>query len=322
MRIDMKKILLILLICKIGYSQTIQELDERLKRVEDSLGITTEIVIDTTLSKPVYEGIILSSVNADILPIPYSPIQYNNGAYKLFVQKNNVCYILSSANGLNGWSYSLPLPIPYGTAMFTNENKINVAFHKWYSGKSYYYFSVSPDQRNFYDVSFIRDPHGEDITYIFDGVYKAYARMEVPPAVRTIGYMESNDFRTWSNLVEVLKPDVSDGVNQFYSMSVVKTERGYFGLLNVFNPVTDLVSVQLVFSLNGKDNWQRLNNRNDFLEKKNGVKCLYGIASVINSELQIVTISSKFSHSETDRNGRYYFTEKYKISLTELYKYL
>jgi hypothetical protein len=306
-------------------AQTVQELDQRLKRVEDSLGINSVIVpIDTATTLPVYQGIILNG-SYDIFPVPYSPMfQDRDNLYKLFVLKGGQPYAVGSSNGMNNWIYSSTGNMPYGTVIKENPNRYLAAYHKWYNNQAFYYFAGSTNSYNWNDMALIRQPHGEDITFIIDGgKYKAYARMSVPPAIRTIGYMESQDFRNWTTLVEVLKPDALDGLNQFYSMSVVKGNYGYFGFLNVFNTGTDLVSVQLVWSENGEDNnWQRLNGRQEILTKKNGVQCLYGIASVIGDEVYITTISSKFNHSENNRNGQYYYTELYKISLTELQKYV
>ena len=305
-------------------AQTVQELDQRLKRVEDSLGINSVIVpIDTATTLPVYQGIILNG-SYDIFPVPYSPMfKDRDNLYKLFVLKGGQPFAVGSSNGMNNWIYSSTGNMPYGTVIKENSNRYLAAYHKWYNNQAFYYFAGSLNSYNWNDMALIRQPHGEDITFIIDGgKYKAYARMNVPPAIRTIGYMESTDFRNWTTLVEVLRPDALDLLNQFYSMSVVKTASGFWGFLNVFNTETDLVSVQLIFSTNGKDNWQRLNNRQDILVKKNGVQCLYACASVIGDGVYITTISSKFNHSENNRNGGYYFTELYRISLTELQKYI
>ena len=306
-------------------AQTVQELDQRLKRVEDSLGINSVIVpIDTATTLPVYQGIILTGSH-DIFPVPYSPMfKDRDNLYKLFVLKGGQPYAVGSSNGMNNWIYSSTGNMPYGTVIKENPNRYLAAYHKWYNNQAFYYFAGSTNSYNWSDMALIRQPHGEDITFIIDGgKYKAYARMSVPPAIRTIGYMESQDFRNWTTLVEVLKPDVLDGLDQFYSMSVVKGNYGFFGFLNVFNTGTDLVSVQLVWSENGKDdNWQRLNGRQEILTKKNGALCVYACASVIGGDVYITTISSKFNHSENNRNGQYYYTELYKISLTELQKYI
>lgn len=305
-------------------SQTIQELDQRLKRVEDSLGINSIITPpDTNLSLPVYQGIILNG-NYDIYPSPYSPpFKDQDGYIKLFIQKAGQPYAVGSASGMNNWIFSSTGNMPRGTVLKENLNTYKDAYHEWYNGLCYFRFAGSYNSYSWSDMALIRTPYGEDITFIIDqGKYRAYARPNIPPAIRTIGYMESSDFRNWTPLVEVLKPDAMDGLNQFYSMSVIHGNYGYFGFLNVFNTSTDHVGVQLVFSENGKDGWQRLFNRQEVLIKKNGVKCLYACAGVIEGEVWIATISCKFSHTENDRNGQYYFTELYKISINDLQKFI
>lgn len=316
--------LIILLITFIFFTfaeaQTVQELDQRLKRVEDSLGINQVIIpIDTTLKLPTYQGVILSG-NYDIYPSPYSPpFKDQDGYIKMFIQKAGLPFAAGSQNGRYDWTLSSTGNMPRGTVLKLNSNTYRASYHKIFWNNSYYYFAGSLNSYNWEDMSLIRNPHGEDISFIYDqGIFKAYARMDFPPAQRTIGFMKSSNFTTWSNLVEILKPDQQDKTNEFYSMSVVKGNFGYFGFMNVFDTQTDLVSVQLVWSENGEDNFKRLYNRKEYLIKKNGVKCLYACAGSIGDEIWITTISSKFSHSETDRNGRFYFTELYIISKSDL----
>jgi hypothetical protein len=305
-------------------AQTNQELDTRLKRVEDSLGITSVIIpIDTTMTLPIYEGIILNG-NQDIYPLPYSPMfKDQDGYYKIFIQKGSQSFATGSLNGLNNWIYSSAGNVPRGTVIKENQNRYLCAYHELYNTKSYYRFAGSLNSYNWNDMALLREPHGEDISFIIDGgKYRAYARMDIPPAVRTIGYMESQDFRSWTPLVEVLKPDIMDGRDEFYSMSVISTERGYFGFLSVFDPLTDEMEVQLVYSVNGEDNWLRLLNRTPVLTKRPGMKQLYGIGSVIGNEVHIIAITADFGHSELDRNGRFYYTTKFKLDLEKLYKYI
>lgn len=301
--------------------QTIQELDTRLKRVEDSLGIGQVITpIDTTVSLPIYQGIILNG-NYDIYPSPYSPMYKDtDGYYKMFIQKAGQPYAVGSVNGMNNWIYSSAGNMPRGTVLKVASNTWAVIYHKWFNGQSYYYSAKSTNAYQWYDTYLDRSPHGEDVTYIKEGnLYRIYGRVSIPPAVRTIGYMEAyNNLTNFSPMVEVLKPDISDGDDEFYSMSVISTERGYFGFLNVFNPLSDEMDAQLVYSANGKNNWVRLLNRAPVLVKRPGVKQLYGIASIIGNEVYVIAITADFGHSETDRQGRYYYTTLYKLFLDDI----
>lgn len=301
-------------------AQTVQELDQRLKRVEDSLGITTVIApIDTTTSLPIYQGIILNG-NYDIYPSPYSPMYKDtDGYYKIFIQKAGQPFAVGSLNGLNNWVYSSAGNMPRGTVMKIGTNTWGAVFHQWYNTLCWIYTAGSTNAYNWSNMYLDRTPHGEDVTFIKEGnLYRIYARMAIPPAIRTIGYMEAYDKLTnFSSIVEILKPDAQDGLDQFYSMSVVKGLRGYLGFLNVFNTGTDLVGVQLVWSPNGEDDWERINNRQEVLVKKEGAKCVYACANVIGDEIWIATISCNFGHEELDRNGRFYYTQLYKWKLTE-----
>ena len=131
---------LIILISIIFFSyaegQTIQDLDRRLTRVEDSLGINNIIVpIDTANSFPVYQGIILTG-NYDVYPSPYSPMfKDRDGLYKLFLQKTGLPFAAGSANGLNGWIFSSAGNMPRGSVMKEDPNKYLVIYHKWYNGQ-------------------------------------------------------------------------------------------------------------------------------------------------------------------------------------------
>lgn len=312
-----------------GFSQTntIESLDKRITRIEDSLGINNVIdpppppTADTNIVLPTYQGIILSG-QYDIYPSPYSPMfKDKDNLYKLFIQKQGLPFAVGSANGLNNWTFSSTGNMPRGTVLKIDPNLYLAMYHKWYNTQCWYYSAGSTNSYNWSDMSLIRIPYGEDITFIRDlNHYKAYGRMAIPPAKRTIGVMTSNDLRTFTPLREVLTPDALDASDEFYSVSVIKTPKGYYGFLNVFDPISDLVEVQLIYSQNGEDNWERLNNRNPFLIKKDGAQCLYACASVIGEEAYIATITANFNHEESNRNGKYYYTALYKIKLTDLYK--
>ena len=269
-----------------------------------------------------YQGIILNG-SFDTFPVPYSPMEFRNGKYYLYILRNNRFYIASSTNGLNGWTFS-ESHFNYGN-VFKDVTNYKNAYHKWIGGKAYYYFAVSNDGNIFSDISTIRNPHGEDITIVklSNGKYRAYARMNIPAdGIRTIGVMESANFLSWSSLTEILNPaDMNDYGKEYYSMSVIETSNGFYGFLNVYDPVKQTVHVQLIFSQDGINDWIKLHYGKSIIGSMKDRKQLYAAASLINNEVYLVTISAKFKHDETDRNGRYYYSELWKIPINELYKF-
>lgn len=287
------------------------------------LGKTLQELVEeynqTIPPKFTYQGIIMNGA-FDVLPVPYSPMQYFNGKYNVFILRNGVFCIASSDNGLNNWAFNTS-GFPYGSVMKDTLYYL-CAYHKWFDNKSYFYFSASPDGVNFNDIATIRTPHGEDISFIKlrNGKFRAYGRMNVPPALRTIGVMESDDFRTWTPLEEILVPDASDNGKEFYSCSVIETDEGFYAFVNVYNPRNEQVTVRLMKSENGITAWKRLNGFNPVI-KLGDRQQIYASASVINNEVYVTTISAKFNHSESNRNGRYYFTELWKIGIDDLYRF-
>lgn len=274
-----------------------------------------------------YQGILIKD-NKDICPNLYSPMQFIKGKYQLFVFIDGR-YALATSRNLIDWKYKY-LDTTHGTSQEIN-GKYYCAYYKDYDFHCVYCFSVSENKKDFKDVFTKEEFHGLDISWIYDnGIFKAYARMNITPQIRTIGYMESKDFVNWTLLKEVFAPDELDRVKvnpegrgkEFYSMSVVRTEKGYFGFLNVYDIPNEIMEVELAYSENGIDKWKRLNDRKPILERQENVKQIYACASVIDNEVHIVTISSDFYHDHRNREGNYFFTEHYKIPLKEIYKYL
>lgn len=328
-----KIILIMFLFVSTCYSQTIEQ---RLDRIEDSLNINWNVIItNDTLPIPTYEGVVMQSLTSD--QYIFNPAIYT-GQTEVYCIRNNAVYLATSPNGLNGWTYTLTNA---GAGSIVNvDGKYYDSFHKWYGGQAYSYYSVSLDKVYFQNVATSRTPTGEDRNVLFTGTeFYSYGRLQPKP--RTIMFQRSSDFRTWSGPIEVLKPDAVDGSNvEFYHLSVIKTERGYFGLLNLYYtglsgqdveqlpPYTakeHTTEIQLVYSANGIDNWQRLNSRKEFIPKRENIKQMFGWWSLINGIAYIYTAESKRRHTTYENsniNGRYYFSSEYKISLTDLYKYI
>lgn len=271
--------------------------------------------------KAVYQGKILSSMNSDIFPSPYSYLSKVDGKYVLPVHKSGSSYLARSEDGRTNWSYT-PSNFRYGCVIYDKTDYVG-ASHIWFNNQSFFIFSRSnPSGTTFNDIYLHRTPHGEDISILKVGTeYRAYARDSVPPAVRTIGVMQSPDLIHWTEFKVILTPDIYDNGREFYSMSVIQTPKGFFGFINVYNPVNNKMTIRLVFSVDGLSNWKWLHNRNPIIPLEDREQ-LYASASVIGDEVYIVTISAKFNHSEENRNGRYYYTELWTIDKEILFKYL
>ena len=208
-----------------------QTIEQRLDRIEDSLNINWNVIItNDSLPQPIYEGVVMQSLTSD--QYIFNPSIYVNGYSNLYCIKNNAVYLAQSPNGLNGWTYTLTNA---GAGSIINvDGKYYDSFHKWYGGQAYSYYSVSLDKVYFQNVATSRTPTGEDRNVLYTGTeFYSYGRLQPKP--RTIMFQRSSDFRLWTNANEILKPDAVDGSNvEFYHLSVIKTERGYFGLLNLY----------------------------------------------------------------------------------------
>jgi len=300
-------------------------IDERVIALEvemDSVspGWRDPIIIDPDLSKPIDEGIVTISNSYDYFI--YNPAILINGIWHLYTVKDGAIWLGKSANGLNGFEWNIT-NAPYGSIVYRSDlNQFYGSWHKWnvqVYGRCTSYFSGSENGRAWSMMSADwTQTSGEDRNMIFDnGIYRNYIR--VNPKPRTIGYCESPNGYAWNPIIEVLRPDTQDPANmEFYEMSVIKTERGYFGLLTTYINNTGIVDVQLVHSTGGRMNWRRLNNRNNFIQRKPGIKQLFGNWSLIGDTAYIYSIENTNDHE----SGGLHFSSRYKISLTELYKYL
>ena len=330
----MNKIILIMfLFVSTCYSQTVEQ---RLDRIEDSLNINWNVIItNDSLPQPIYEGVVMQSLTSD--QYIFNPAIYT-GQSEVYCIKNNAVYLATSPNGLNSWTYTLTNGNA-GSIIYAN-GRYYKSYHRWYGAQAFSYYAISLDGINFTDIATSRTPTGEDRNILYNGTeFYSYGRLQPKP--RTIMFQRSADFRLWTNPNEILKPDAVDGSNvEFYHLSVIKTERGYFGLLNLYYtglsgqdveqppPYTakeHTTEIQLVYSANGVDNWQRLNSRKEFIPKRENIKQMFGWWSLINGIAYIYTAESKRRHTTYENsniNGRYYFSSEYKISLTDLYKYI
>ena len=315
-----------------------QTIEQRMQRVEDSLNIVWTVEpIDTALPQPINEGIVMQSSNSD--QFIFNPAYTNREIWDLYCVKAGQVYLAQSVNGLNTWTYYLTNAKAGSIVNYADKNYLS--YHSWYSALAYSYYAISLDKINFQNVATLRYSTGEDRNVIWNGAkFISLGRPEVPPAKRSIMYQESLDFRTWTYPATVLSPDAQDGANvDFYHVSVIKTDNGYFGLLNLYYrgstgqdveqlpPYTareHTTELQLVWSSDCKS-WTRLNDRKVFIQRKEGIEQMFAWWSVIGDQVYIYTCESKRKHTvwanTYDKVGKYYYSSRYKIKLTDLYMY-
>ena len=313
-----------------------------MKKLFALLILLTSTLCFSQLVKPTYEGIVMQSATSD--KFVYNPAQVINGNWFVYYSSANGVELAYSRGGLNNFT-TYSTNAPGGSIYYELDNGIPTMFatkHRWIPGQgiceSIFYKSI--DALNFNQiVTGSVDLSGEDRNLLYDnGIWKCYIRYQ--PSPRTIGFIESPDFVNWTHIREILKPDSLDGhLKQFYHMSVIKTDQGYFGLLNVyrignngqdtwqFPPYTSnehTVDVQLVWSSDGVTNWQRLNNRKSFIDRDPEIEQLFGWWTLVSNEVYIYTTESRRKHTDWENDnkaGRYYFSRRFVIFLHHLYEY-
>lgn len=280
--------------------------------------------IDPGYPQAINEGIVCSDDAVDFYV--FNPAIFLNGKFILFAIKDKKVLIGKSNNGLNDITWELT-NCKYGSIAYVQEvNSFYNSFHAWNAlvpGRCTNYFAGSFDGRAWSDMAadWTRT-NGEDRNMIYENdedIFMLFIRPDPPPAKRTIGYSESSNKYTWTPIREILRTDSSDpAALEFYEMSVIKTPRGFFGLISTYNRSTSLVDLQLAHSENGKNNWRRIYNRKNFIERRPGIKQIFGNWSLINDTVYIYTIENTEDHE----HGGKHFSQRYKMALTDLYKYL
>jgi len=337
-------IVLLLMLALNANGQTVEErlnaLEKHKARVDSAFGWGNPpiVISPDSLKQPVYEGITYIDNNTDC--VIYNGSFMFNGKWTNYLNKGGILYMITSDNGLNGWQLAQTSGAPYGSILLVN-GAFRGSAHRWWGGLCDSYFYGSTNGISWATMSMDRTQQsGEDRNLLYDnGLYRNYIR--VRPKPRTIGYSESNNFTSWTRIVEILKPDASEVNKQFYQMSVIKTDRGYFGLLTVyrigdngedveqFPPYSSeehTSDLQLAYSANGKDNWIRLNGKKNFVNRRSDIKQIFGWWSVIGNTAYIYTAESKRRHTDWENAhntaGNRYFACRYKIELSDLYKYI
>jgi len=269
---------------------------------------------------PIYEGIVTNALSVD--NFIFNPAYFVNNKWVVFAVNNGRVFRGTSNNGLTDFTWYVT-NCGYGSVIPFQGWRCS--YHLWNIRRQGYCTSLwqGSESGTFWEDMARDDSQtcGEDRNLLLDGnIIRNYIRPNPSPQLRTIGYCESsNNGYNWTGIIEVLRPDSTDGANiQFYEMSVIKTVRGYFGLLNVFNTNGFTIDLQLVHSANGIGSWRRLNERRNFINRRPGIKQMFGNWSVIGDTAYIYTIENEQDHE----SGGVHFSSRYKIALTDLYRYL
>lgn len=282
---------------------------------------------DPELVKPTFEGLVTSAPDQDFYI--FNPAFLLGGKYTVYAKKGSKIYIGKSTDGINNFNWiETNLTVTGSIVYIPEQNTFRGSYHRWnvqVQGRCTNYSNGAPDGITWSDMDVDwSQTCGEDRNLLYDAglpkPFKNYTRPDPAPIPRTIGLQESANGTTgWSRIIEILKPDATDPETlEFYEMSVIRTARGYFGLLTTYDRVSSLVNIQLVFSPDGKTGWRRLNNRRNFIDRAGGVKQIFGNWSVIGTKAVIYSIENFEDH---EHGGRH-FSKRYSIELTELYKYL
>lgn len=277
--------------------------------------------------KPTPEGTVTASLSEDFYI--FNPAFLLGGKFTVYAKKGNKILCGKSSDGLINFNWiETNLQVAGSIVYIPEQNTFRGSYHRWNvhtQGRCTNYSNGAPDGISWSDMDVDwSQTCGEDRNLLYDAglpkPFKNYVRPDPAPTPRTIGLQEStNGVTGWSRIAEILKPDAQDPATlEFYEMSVIKTARGYFGLLTTYDRASSLVNLQLTFSVDGKTGWRRLNNRKNFIERRSGIKQLFGNWSVIGSRAYIYTIENTEDHE----NGGRHFSERYNILLSDLYKYI
>lgn len=297
----------------------------------------------STLPAPTSLGNIFSSPSGDCFA--YNPQIYINGTFHQYMVKDGRPTFAVSGDGVSGWSY-IQTNAPLGSICYNNNMWLGNA-HRWIPGTALAE-TMSYASNNGVDWAAVavdrNQTCGEDRNLLWDEdsrLWRCYIRKQPKP--RTIAYMESFNGRIWSTALTKMVPDPIEESKhqQYYHNSVIKTPRGFFGLLNVYHvgnagqdveqtpPYTadeHTIDVYLVHSNTGDfTTWRKLNNGLPFLTRRGSEQQLFAWWSIINNRARIVDAVSDRKHTtyeNTNANGRFYHSRAWEILLTDLYLYL
>jgi len=292
---------------------------------------------------------VMNNPSGDVLILPYTQLQQENGAFRMYYVGFGNRYTAVSPNGLNGWSTPNVITGNAESIITVNNKRLNSG-HRWISGNCWTYSSSSNiNAYTFTDLPTSLIWTGEDRSMILvgDSVY-CYIRPNQRPFgttnPRKIGLMTCSvsEFGRWTPIRDILIPNVIDGNKQLYSMMVSKIDNEYWGLLNVMIMGTNglegddtliarppysgdefMVECQVVYSPDGR-NWRRCNNQNRFLEQGN-MKQVYGMSMIqVGDNVMIHSIDTERRHTTYDNihiNGKWFGIWNHNISVTNIKKF-
>ncbi|MHB0874820.1 MAG: glycoside hydrolase family protein [Anaerolineae bacterium] len=155
------------------------------------------------------------------------------------------------------------------------ERRYKMIYYQWGAGPSGLYATFSADAVHWSEPELVAPDTGDRTNAMFsrdaEGRYVVYCRagdMMSRFNTRSVYRIESRDFRQWSPIELVLRPDLLDGPNmQFYSMTGFRYGDQYLGAIERMHTVPDVLDIELACSRDGIA-WQRLNPRQTFLARE------------------------------------------------------
>lgn len=294
---------------------------------------------------PVRDGAMnLGSGNADVYWFPYTPVKKVGGVFEMYYTWDGLLCYATSPTG-KGWTFKNFVTCPSNESIIKKNNTWYMGYHKRVLGKTYFHTTSSSNGLTF-PSGVSRFEAGEDMSFlVVNDSFYCYIRPDIPNVdpLRKIGLMKSADFVNWSEITPIMWIDSADYENpaspdfrkQFYSMSVFRVGADWWALANVYrigNLGQDVehlppysgeehtVDVQLLYSTDGM-NWQRTNNRGNFLQRAPGVMQVYGSPTLDGNKLYIYTIESERRHTDFENayiNGRFFDIWRYQINTSDL----
>ena len=293
---------------------------------------------------------VMMNLSGDVLILPYTQLQQESGAYRMYYYNAGQRLTSTSVNGINNWINTNTITGNAESIVTIGSKRFNSG-HRWISGNCWTYSSSSNTTAyNFTDLPTSLILTGEDrsLIQVGDSIY-CYIRPNQRPFgttnPRKIGLMTCsvNELGRWKTPIrDILIPNVIDGNKQLYSMLVSKIDNEYWGLLNVmimganamegddttiarppYNGDEFVVECQIVYSPDGI-NWKRCNNQQRFIQQGN-MKQVYGMSMIqVGNRVMIHTIETERRHTTYDNihvDGRYFSIWNHDILVSDLKKY-
>jgi len=312
-------------------TQTIKTELNKIRASVNFIEILIEPVIDPpiTFPLPLLIGPVLKSSSTNVLFEPYTPVFMRNGLWIYYYYGWGQHLSCKSQSGVNLQSVDVSptIGVHYGAISDLFNGKYYHCWHEWKSGRCLNHFASSTDGIVFTEYPVPEIWTGEDRSLMVDGNFLACYIRPKPPSQgrRTIGRMVSPNGTTWSEVIEVLAIDEDDfnDINspnyhkELYSMSVCKVQSNeYWGVVNVYDPYLETVSVQLVHSTNGTDFTRFI--QQPLIPIPTGIKQQYATINYVNGALRILVEQSSSLHGQaTDERSRFELNV-YRLELSDV----